>query len=166
MRLYVGTFCRCERGVLSIEFAATFMIFLSMFLLMMEVARLSYISAVLNLGVSEAAKIAKNTRSSDSAAYQALFIKELTENRGKLWNFITRADALKAKVCFSKDIESLVHDINRGGDNSAYCVKNAAGRPLGRYVLEYTYHSLFFPLPADSIQTILRKEVTFVQEHS
>ncbi len=151
-------FYHSERGLLSVEFALTFIPFLLMFLLMAEVARLSYISAVLNLAVSEAGKTAKNSPS--GTAYADLFRQRLEDNSGKLWHFITRADALKSQVKFSSGIDQLIADItNNSGSDSA------SNHPLARYRLEYKYHPMFFPIPPGFTDPFLRKEVIFVQEH-
>ncbi|VTP60173.1 Flp pilus assembly protein TadG [Serratia rubidaea] len=64
-----------RRGVATIEFALTVALFIMLVLFMAESARLAYVSSVIDLAVSEAAKEAKNASAAQAGGYRARFEK-------------------------------------------------------------------------------------------
>lgn len=147
---------REQQGVASIEFSLTVIIFIFMVFFVAETARLAYVSAVIDLAVSEAAKEAKNAPSSLDGGYRSRFEKRLTEQGGVLWGFLTRADAVDITIAFSQSIDSMAAT---GGSSSFN------KQPLARYKLAYRYHPMFFPFPVFWANNLLTREVIFVQEY-
>ncbi|AKJ41127.1 TadE/TadG family type IV pilus assembly protein [Pragia fontium] len=152
----ITRFWRHREGVASIEFAMAFFGFFVMILFVAEIARLSYMSAVVDLAVSEAAKEAKNAKQADSSAYQARFQTRLVSEGGRLWRFLSKEDAIKIQVNFANSISDLL------SNNYSASAKNS---PLARYHLQYDYHPMFFPFPGVWADTLLNREVIFVQEY-
>lgn len=145
-----------QQGVASIEFSLTVIAFIFMVLFVAEIARLAYVSSVIDLAVSEAAKSAKNAPSSVDGGYRNRFEKGLTEQGGVLWGFLTRADAVNVTIAYSRSVNSM---IATGGSGNFY------KRPLARYKLAYRYQPMFFPFPGQWADSLLIREVIFVQEY-
>ena len=145
-----------QRGVATVEFSITVIVFIIMVLFVAEIARLAYVSSVLDLAVSEAAKEAKNAPSDLDGGYQSRFQRRLTEQGGALWGFLTRADAVKVTISYAETIKEM---IDSGGGS------RASQRPLARYQLAYQYHPMFFPFPGFWANNLLTREVIFVQEY-
>lgn len=78
-------FIRDNEGAASIEFSLTIILFIFLVLFVAEIARLSYISAVIDLAVSEAAKESKNASAVDDGGYDNRFQKRITEQGGAIW---------------------------------------------------------------------------------
>ncbi|HII2328052.1 TPA: TadE/TadG family type IV pilus assembly protein [Escherichia coli] len=147
---------RCRQWAVTVEFSITIIFFIFMVLYVAETARLAYISSVLDLAVSEAAKDAKNAPPySDS--YKDRFEKRLLTQGGYLWGFLTRADATEINISYASNISEM---INSGGGAGDY-----KSMPIARYQVEYHYHPIFFPFPGFWANNFLNREVIFVQEY-
>lgn len=153
MRKFLSRFFKNQSGATAVEFSFTCFIFIFMVLFVAEIARLAYVSAVLDLAVSEAAKSAKNA----SSNYRERFNRRLTQQSGGLWSFLTKEDAINFNIYYATSIEDM---IKSGGTTADY--KN---KPLARYQLKYKYHPMFFPFPNNFADSILNREVLFVQEY-
>ncbi|MCG3100544.1 pilus assembly protein [Enterobacter sp. DRP3] len=148
--------CHCRLGAVTVEFALTVIVFIFMVLFVAETARLAYISSVLDLAVSEAAKDAKNAPA-DTNSYDARFKSRLLSQGGHLWGFLTSADATEINIAFAPTIADMA---DSGGESSDY-----SDMPLARYQVKYHYHPLFFPFPGFWANNFLNREVIFVQEY-
>ncbi|MDN0122203.1 TadE/TadG family type IV pilus assembly protein [Yersinia aleksiciae] len=149
-------FFRTNRGSVTVEFSISFILFLFMILFSAEISRLFYISSSLDLAVSEAAKSAKNKEQSDNTTYQSAFLQKLITQRGVLGIFITSNNAVTANVEFSDNIS----DIITNNMSAVY-----TDQKLARYTVSYTYSPIFFPIPSLWANTLLSREVIFVQEN-
>ncbi|WP_145553407.1 TadE/TadG family type IV pilus assembly protein [Yersinia bercovieri] len=152
----IRLFLRSSNGSVTVEFATVFILFIFTLLFSAEISRLLYISASLDLAVSEAAKSAKNKQEDDSATYQSVFLNSLMAQKGLLGTFITNNNAVTANVEFS--------------DNTADIIANKMSKvytdqKLARYSVSYTYSPLFFPIPSVWSNILLSREVIFVQEN-
>lgn len=147
---------RCRQGAVTVEFSITIIFFIFMVLYVAETARLAYISSVLDLAVSEAAKDAKNAPA-DSDSYKDRFEKRLLTQGGHLWGVLTRADATEINISYASSISEM---INSGGGSGDY-----KSMPIARYQVEYHYHPMFFPFPGFWANNFLNREVIFVQEY-
>lgn len=145
-----------QQGVATIEFALTVIVFIFMVLFVAETARLAYVSSVIDLAVSEAAKEAKNAPSSVDGGYRNRFEKRLTEQGGAIWGFLTKTDAVDITLAYADSINDMV---SNGGSS------NFTRQPLARYQLSYQYHPMFFPFPGFWANNLLTREVIFVQEY-
>ena len=145
-----------QRGAVTVEFAFTVIPFLIMVLFIAEMSRLAYLSAVIDLAVSEAAKEAKNSSATSSGDYRSYFEKRLFQQGGSLWTFLTRNDAVTIKAAYAASINEMVYSGGSAADPH--------NRPLARYQLQYRYHPMFFFLPDIWANKYLNREVIFVQE--
>ncbi len=156
MRVMRFRFLCSNTGSMTIEFSIVIVLFIFTLLFCSEIARLFYISASLDLAVSEAAKSAKNKELSDSKDYQTLFREKLIMQQGVLGTFITANNAVIANVKFGNTISDIINNnmntIN--GDET-----------LASYTVSYTYKPIFFPIPSIWANTLLSREVIFVQEN-
>lgn len=146
----------CRQGAVTVEFSITIIFFIFMVLYVAETARLAYISSVLDLAVSEAAKDAKNAPA-DSDSYEGRFEKRLLTQGGHLWGFLTRADATEINISYASSISEMINNGGGGGDYKSM--------PVARYQVEYHYHPMFFPFPGFWANNFLNREVIFVQEY-
>lgn len=145
-----------QRGAVTVEFAFTIIVFLMLVLFIAEISRLAYVSAVMDLAVSEAAKEAKNGPAGQSGDYRRRFEKRLFEQGGSLWAFLTRKDAVTLHIAYAASIDEMIRQGGSTGDPRA--------RPLARYQLQYRYHPMFCLLPDVWANNFLNREVIFVQE--
>ncbi|WP_145515997.1 TadE/TadG family type IV pilus assembly protein [Yersinia aleksiciae] len=149
-------FFRSNKGSVAIEFSIVFVLFVLTLLFSSEVSRLFYISASLDLAVSEAAKSAKNKEKSDNATYQSKFFEKLNAQQGMLGKFINQNN-VTVNVSFSNNISDIIAD----NMSTRY-----ANQKLARYTVRYTYSPVFFRIPSIWTANLLSREVIFVQENS
>lgn len=149
-------FLRSNKGSVAIEFSIVFVLFVLTLLFSSEAARLFYISASLDLAVSEAAKSAKNKENGDNATYQSKFFEKLNAQQGMLGKFINQNNHVTVNVSFSNNISDIIAD----NMSTRY-----ADQKLARYTVSYTYSPIFFPIPSLWANTLLSREVIFVQEN-
>lgn len=152
-----GAWLRSRTGVASIEFSLTVLAFVFMIFFIAEIARLTYISAVIDLAVSEAGKEAKNAPATKGSDYSSRFKSRLEQSGGTLWHFLTKADEVNITISYASSIADMV---NRGGNTTTY-----VEQPIARYLLVYRYHPMFFPFPEYLTRSLLNREVIFVQEY-
>ncbi|MGP6379770.1 TadE/TadG family type IV pilus assembly protein [Yersinia bercovieri] len=152
----IRLFLRSSNGSVTVEFATVFILFIFTLLFSAEISRLLYISASLDLAVSEAAKSAKNKQENDSATYQSVFLNNLIAQQGLLGTFITNNNAVTANVEFSDNISDIIAN---------KMSKVYTDQKLARYSVSYTYSPLFFPIPSVWSNILLSREVIFVQEN-
>lgn len=151
------SFVTDQRGAAAVEFTFTLFAFLFMVFFITEAARLAYLSAVIDLAVSEAAKEARSAPAAQPGSYRDRFARRLTEEGGVLWRAVTTADAVQINVSYAS---SLTEMINTGGSHSS-----SLNKPIARYQLAYRYTPMFFPFPEFWATNLLIREVIFVQEY-
>ncbi|AHM72024.1 TadE/TadG family type IV pilus assembly protein [Yersinia hibernica] len=148
-------FFHSNRGSIAIDFSLIIILFIFMLLFSAEIARLLYISASLDLAVSEAAKSAKNKERSDNNSYSSILRQRLISHQGVLGSFITEDNLSISNVLFSRNIPGVINrDIS--GDNTY---------PLATYSISYLYQPAFFPISSLWASSLLSREVVFVQEN-
>lgn len=155
-RLLCSRFIRDRRGAATIEFALTVILFLMMVFFVAEIARLSYISSMLSLAISDGAKEAKNAPVLPGDDYNARFNQRLLKDGGAIWGFISRDDAVSVSINYATSIDAMIN----GNTSSDY-----SDHPIASYRLTYHYHPLFFPMPGEWTRNLLTREVIFVQEY-
>lgn len=156
--MFKFSFIRKECGVAGIEFALTAVVFIFLILFIAETARMSYLSSVLDLAISEAAKDAKNSDGNEGGrTYRDYFYSRLESGGGKIWSFIAKKDAINVNLYFSGSVQDMIYSGGQAGSSQ--------DKPLARYVLKYKYTPMFFFFPSSSVTDILfTREVIFVQE--
>ncbi|QKJ88633.1 Flp pilus assembly membrane protein TadE [Paramixta manurensis] len=154
----LGRFYREQRGVATIEFALTVVLFLFMVLFIAEMSRMAYVSSVIDLAISEAAKEGKNAPE-ENGGYQRRFRNTLTEQGGSLWFFLTNEDAVEMSIHYANSVTEMA---DTGGTEGQ---AHTRGNALARYHLLYHYHPMFFPFPTNWASSLFNREVIFVQEY-
>ena len=144
-------FSRSNEGSVTIDFTVVFVLFLLTLLSCAEIGRLLYISASLDLAVSEAVKSTKNREGGNSAVLR----QSLNAQNGILGDFITNNNVINTTVEFSNSISDLISQIYSSSETS----------PLAKYTVFYTYQPLFFLIPSHWANIQLSREVIFVQEN-
>ncbi|MBW5825161.1 pilus assembly protein [Yersinia kristensenii] len=170
----IMTFFRSNRGSISIEFSILFVLFLFILLSSAEMARLFYISSNLDLAVSEATKAAKNKSKDDRTTYNTIVRQKLITQTGIFGVFITNENII-TQVVFSNSIDDIINDSlfdsigNDIGNNLNEIISggrhNDDSLPLAKYTIIYSYQPIFFPISSVFANTLLRREVIFVQEN-
>lgn len=155
MRVTSLRFFYSNRGSITIEFSIVFVLFLFIFLLSAEISRLFYISASLDLAVSEAAKSAKNKDPNNNVSYKSVLQKKLTTHHGVLGSFIVKNNEVTANVVFSESISDMINDK----------ISTDHNLPLAKYSVSYLYRPVFFPISLSWANTLLIREVIFAQEN-
>ncbi|HDL6963598.1 TPA: pilus assembly protein [Yersinia enterocolitica] len=155
MRVTQLRFFHSNRGSITIEFSMVFILFLFILLSSAEISRLIYISANMDLAVSEAAKSAKNKEPTDNTSYTSVLQEKFIAHHGVLGPFIAENNNVSTNVVFSKNISDLI-------DNDTSTDHNL---PLAKYTVSYLYRPIFFPISPSWANTLLLREVIFAQEN-
>ncbi|WP_072102632.1 TadE/TadG family type IV pilus assembly protein [Yersinia intermedia] len=141
-------------GSVTIEFTIVLTLFILTLLFSAEISRLLYISASLDLAVSEAAKSAKN-KEINSESYQSIFNSKIIEQQGMFGKFIS-PDNTVATVEFANSIADIT---------SNKMTTHHPNQKLARYSVRYKYKPTLFPIPSIWANSLLSREVIFVQEN-
>ncbi|AJI94107.1 tadE-like family protein [Yersinia ruckeri] len=120
-----------------------------------EVSRFIYISNILDLAISNAAKKAKNTKASNQSDYHQIFAESLNQQIGSFGYLITTNNNFILEVQFSDSLSDLIADNYH----------NAGDHPIGKYRLNYSYQPIFIPISSAWANSLLSREVIFVQEY-
>lgn len=142
MRVIRFPFFHSNTGSMTIEFSIVIVMFIFSLLFCSEIARLFYISASLDLAVSEAAKSAKNKEQSDSKDYQTLSREKLIIQQGVLGTFITANNAVITNVKFSNTISDIISNNMKSTNGN---------EKLASYTVRYTYKPIFSPSPLSGL---------------
>ena len=147
-------FFRSNTGSVTVEFTIVFVLFIFTLLFSAEISRLLYISASLDLAVSEAAKSAKN-KEINNESYQSIFNSKLIEQQGIFGKFISPNNTV-ATVEFANSIA----DITSNKMSAQH-----SNQKLARYTVRYKYKPMFFSIPSIWADSLLSREVIFAQEN-
>lgn len=157
MRKALGKLRYAQNGSITLEVALTLLPFILMLGLIGEVCRLSYISAVLDFAVHEAAKQVKNDRSVSKSTYEDNFQQYLKNNAGSIWNFLGNPQSVDMTVRFSDNIRDLTA--------REYSDPLKTSPPLAIYRWSYNYSPFLMPLMTTIAPQMLSREAIFVQEY-
>ncbi|MEN3262214.1 pilus assembly protein [Sodalis endosymbiont of Spalangia cameroni] len=150
LRQFIST----RRGVATIEFSLTALLFFTLMLFFAEMMSITYISAAMDLAISEAAKKAKNSSPAANTPYAEVFANTLSQRQGLLERFMP-----------ASDITVEAHYCNSIAELKTACLsKQAEHNRIARYKFNYHYRPLFFPYPTSWANKITTREVIFVQE--
>ncbi|WP_159738834.1 TadE/TadG family type IV pilus assembly protein [Vibrio atypicus] len=149
-----------QRGVASIEFALGFMAFWLMCMAWVEMSYLSYISAISDLAVSEAARSAKVSHGD----YRSVF-ENVINDSDALWAGVVDESNFRLSVNYIRAIADLTN-VNPcevpDGDSFAECGV-AANSAMAIYRIDYDFNSMFTYFMDTS--SIVSREVIVVQEY-
>ncbi|RWR03299.1 pilus assembly protein TadE [[Pantoea] beijingensis] len=152
-------FTQDQRGVATVEFALLAVVFFMILFFTAEISRVAYVSSVIDLALSESAKSAKNEHaiSKDGTTDSSRFQQRLLQDGGRLWGFLRNNDMVNIEITYA---DSVAEMIASGGHQG-----NGTNQALARYHLIYQYKAMFFPFPKSWVNSLLNREVIFVQEY-
>ncbi|CNH46316.1 TadE/TadG family type IV pilus assembly protein [Yersinia pekkanenii] len=156
-------FFHSNEGSIAVEFSIVIVLFIFTLLSCAEIARLLYISASLDLAVSETAKSTKNKEIDYNITYQETFHQKLMRQQGVLGSFITANNAIIVNVYFSNSISDMSNNLSSLTNNNRN--ERYRGEKLARYTVSYFYRPIFFPFPSSWTNILLKREVIFAQEN-
>lgn len=158
-----------QKGVVAIEFALGFMAFWLMCMAWVEMSYMSYVSAICDVKISQAARQAKKvdfggSASGSTAAYLSTFRGVITDN-DSIWSGVVDNTKFKTSVTYLSSVNGLVTQTARclpaTGQNSATC-GNAKDSPIAIYSISYDFNSIF-SFFIDN--TTFAREVIVIQEY-
>lgn len=149
-----------NKGVISIEFSLIFPWLLIMFLFVLEMGRLMFISSSLNLVVATTARKTAlyEQLNKNGTSYPTIFYNEL-EKELPLWGVVTDKDSLIVNVKYCNTIQDVIYE---KCDNSLRDT-----REIIFYEISYKYNAFFgslFTKLADS--SLTRRTVVYREFHS
>jgi len=149
-----------QKGIASIEFALGFMAFWLMCMAWVEMSYLSYISAISDLAISEAARSAKVSE----GGYRAVFEGVINDNNA-LWSGVVDESNFRMSVQYIGAIADLAN-VNPcevpDGESFAEC-GTATDSAMAIYRIDYDFTSIFTYFMDTS--SIVSREVIVVQEY-
>lgn len=154
---------RPEQGVITIEFSFIFIIFIFFIFLFFEVNRFVYVSASIDLTLSEAARITSRTESSDSN-YTEIFASNIRQ-QSSFWKMFIDASNFTLTVRYCNSVSAAVN----GNCNST----DGRNFPLALYSARYRYRPLLFTFAGNSavnnlfnsLDNYLSRQLLYVQEY-
>lgn len=165
---------RRQKGVVSVEFALGFILFMYMVLGWAEIGFMSYISAMGDYAISEATRVAKaNFRRTDgAAAYEAKLEEALGQTLlGDYFkdNFVVNVEYLKQDglASLSQEECEFIQDIDGNWTTSCEVTGNTDGRanPIAVYQVSYDYTPVFTSFFVGGDKSIFSREVIAIQEY-
>lgn len=159
-----------QKGVVAIEFALGFMAFWLMCMAWVEMSYISYVSAICDVTIAQAASAAKKTdleadTETNKKEYLALFQNALT-NKGSLWGKIIDTSKFHTSVRYINSVENLAKTKEpcvpneETGQKECGTANNSA---IAIYSITYDFNpTLTFFLDK---QTVFTREVIVVQEY-
>ncbi|KGA48793.1 putative tight adherance operon protein [Yersinia frederiksenii] len=150
---------KSDSGAISLEFALLIGPFLLLVFLFLEICRVIFISAALDLAVAESGREA-SFDSRASINYRTSFIHSL-ENNSQLWPWLGNSDAITIEdVLYCRTVEELVA-------NNCLASTPASGAKLAVYSIKYQYSpvlaQLFFL--SSFKDSLLSRKVVYVQHY-
>ncbi|NOH36015.1 TadE family protein [Vibrio chagasii] len=149
------------QGVVSIEFALSFMVFWVICMGWVEMSYMSYVSAICDLVLSESVREAKV----NNEAYQAAFRNALT-NSGSLWGRLVDPNKFKLSIQYINsvnELQRLVKPCLVPDGNSVFECGQETLRAIAVYRIEYDFQSISTYLMDAS--SVFSREAIVIQEY-
>lgn len=146
-----------RKGVVAVEFALVFIPFFTLVLFTMELSRVIYLYAAIDLSLSEASQHASYAGNADGGNdYTNLFNAAFQQNIEKT-PLLFKDDRADITVKYCDSIDKIITK-NCSGSNST-------GMPLAIYSISYHYKPVFFIFPSNFLQSSLTRNIIHVQEY-
>jgi len=156
-----------QKGVVAIEFAIGFMGFWLMCMAWIEMSYMSYVSAICDVTISQAAKVAKKAdvdENIDAETYLSIFNAAL-ENSDSIWSGVVNTENLRTSVRYVSNINELVDTIDpcipADDETTAQC-GSSVNRAIAIYRVSYDFTNILTYFMG---QTTFIREVIVVQEY-
>lgn len=164
-----------QKGIVAIEFAMGFPIFLFMCFAWLELCYLSYISALTDYAVAYAVRESKSyvaTKGTNPQQFYQARFKDILTMDDSIWTHYVDVNKFKVHVSYFKDLAPLMApcvdkkvpvDEQKPNQN---CLPEGVASPTGAaialYSVEYQYRPLIMPVLNG---LMLKREIIAVQEH-
>ncbi|WP_392564694.1 pilus assembly protein [Orbus wheelerorum] len=153
MRKFNYSFFTQKTGIISIEFAIIFPMFISLFLFSIEMSRIMLIGSSMDLVSTQVARKAAITENFND---YSKVIKEALSAEVPDWVMLTSSNDFTVKVNYCSSIDDVIY--NRCNSNSAD--KNK----IILFELKYNYSLIFSSLFSQLIDSSLNKRVVIYRE--
>lgn len=152
---------RGQRGVASIEFVLGFMAFWLMSMAWVEMSYMSYVSAIGDLAIAEAARDSKTHDNDYMQAFQSVI-----NDSNSLWADVVDKGQFRLSIQYLNDVnslEGLVDPCEIPDSSSVAECGVATNSAIAVYRVDYDFNSIFtFFLDSSSL---LSREVIVIQEY-
>jgi tight adherence protein E len=151
-----------DRGMTSLEFAFIFPVFMLLFFMIYEVNRYVFISATIDLTLSEAARETSRAARDNVINYQDLLQKKVAQ-QGYLWRLFIEPEKLTVSVTFCSSLKQAINQ---------RCSQNVSEKmPLAIYQANYQYRPLLFTLNIPAVGKLIKilgsglnRKLIYIQE--
>ncbi|HHQ7228721.1 TPA: TadE/TadG family type IV pilus assembly protein [Salmonella enterica subsp. enterica] len=145
-----------NNGTASIEFSLVLIPFLASILFILELCRIMYLAAAIDLVLAESARYTSLEPSVTD--YEQTFNKMLNDNI-VLWPLLSSGQSVDAKVRHCGKISDLVN-----AAISCTIDDTAGNKMLALYSLNYHYKPLFFIFNDGHFDSLLTRKIIYIQE--
>ena len=146
-----------RKGVVAVEFALVFIPFFALVLFTMELSRVIYLYAAIDLSLSEASQRASYAGTAGEANDYASLFNIAFKNNIEKTPLLFNDDTVDITVKYCDSIDKIIARNCSGSDSS--------GMPLAMYNISYHYKPVFFIFPSDFLQNSLTRNIIHVQEY-
>jgi tight adherence protein E len=159
-----------QKGVVAIEFALGFMAFWLMCMAWVEMSYMSYVSAICDVTIAQAASAAKKTdlekdTATNKKEYLSLFQNALKKN-GNLWGNVVDTNKFHTSVRYLSSVEDLAQTENPCIPDESTSQKvcgTANNSAIAIYHLTYDFKPIFTFFMDGT--TVFSREVIVIQEY-
>lgn len=146
-----------KRGVISIEFAICFPLFLLLFAFVLEMNRLMFIGSSLDLLTADVARRASITENinKNASSYSDIFYNELSKELS-LWPMLTSQNNFIVQVEFCNNIKNII-------DDKCDTTSTSLSKII-HYKVEYRYNAFFSSLFSNLANANLKRESVVYRE--
>ena len=155
----LGSSLTNESGATTLEFTFFITSFLIILFFFIELCRVIFISAALDLAVAQSGRAA-SFDSNAAVNYTAVFKKSLAEN-SRLWPFLGNDDDIEIKpIKYCVDVQQLI-------DDTCSSTQSPSGSVLAIYSIQYAYSPVLAKLllMSNFNNSMLKREVIYVQQY-
>lgn len=151
-------FFKEHKGVATVEFALVMIPFFMLVLFTMELSRVIYLYATIDLSLSEASQRSAYSGSRDTSTDYVQAFKAAFKDNVQKAPLLTDSDTADITIQYCTDIEQIIND----GCSSDAASRN---RPLAVYSVVYHYEPVFFIFPEKMVKKSLTRNLVYVQEY-
>lgn len=148
----IQRFYRSTSGVMALEMVVVLVPFIFLFLFIAELCFVVYLSASIDLAMSESMRYASANMT--SSEYRGIFLRKMQENV-RFLPLLKDDDKLTVEVTYCASIAEAT---------AKTCSNVSAKKPIAMYEIHYHYDPIFLPLPQKILEDGLNRMSVYVQE--
>lgn len=154
-----------RRGSATVEFSMTIGIFILVFFMIFELARLAFVSSYYDFMIAETVRVVKNTKAGNgdyASEFKKIITEQLKNNKSILTMFLfdVKENNIVVNVDYADSVDDLVKERFR---------RSSDGReaPIALYNVEYNYE--FFArlplIPTSWTNNLFNRKILVIQEY-